>query len=113
MGVTWRWRSGSGLNPLEHHCRWSEMHVVHTPLGKGSVGLRYLEYFFAMSYFVDFGVLLAKTQTAPGGAAVGAGAGLPVECERVCTNRSQRRARGGGAVGEGSTRRSITAVGVR
>jgi len=37
------------------------------------------------------------------GVAVGAAAGLSVECERVCTNRRYRRARGGGAVVEGST----------
>jgi hypothetical protein len=34
---------------------------------------------------------------------MGGGARLPVEFERLCTNRRYKWARGGGAVGEGST----------
>ena len=60
----------------EHHCPWNSLKRV----------------------------CMRCCERAPGGVEVGGGARLPVGCERVCTRRRCRRVRGGGAVGEGSTR---------
>jgi hypothetical protein len=50
---------------------------------------------------------IRRSDRAPEGAAAGAGAGLLVEFEPVCRSRRSGKARGGGAVGQGSTPRGL------